>query len=300
MPLLRVTCPAELTERLVGVLRTEASATAISVLPGASRLPAGDLILAEVPRTAVDVVVERLHDAHAPAGVQVSIEPSESLLSARRPQPGDDDAVVWSQVVQDLQDVGRLSWVNVALIVIAACIAALGIIQDQLLLIVGAMALSPDYFPVADTCLSLARGAWDRAARGLVTLAICFGAAIAGALVLTEVLDRTGLITADGAPSRELTSFIAQPSSLSVVVALFAGVAGALAVTVPDSRGLVGVFVSITTIPAAANIGVALSAADGPELWGASVQLVINVISLLVMGTITLDLRHRLSRPPRA
>ena len=57
-------------------------------------------------------------------------------------------------------------------------------------------------------------------------------------------------------------------------------------------RGLVGVFVSITTIPAAANIGVALAARDRAQMVGASVQLVVNVVSLLVAGTITLELRR--------
>jgi uncharacterized hydrophobic protein (TIGR00271 family) len=206
----------------------------------------------------------------------------------------DDEAVVWAQVSEDLHDLGRLSWINTLLVVIASGIAAVGIIQDQLLLIVGAMALSPDYFPIADTCLAVVLRDKHRARTGLVTIAAIFSSAIVGAWALTEVLNRTGLVTAESAPSQQLTLFISQPDSLSVVVAVLAGIAGALAVTLPDARGLVGVFVSITTIPAAANIGVAFVAGEWSEMKGAAVQLTVNVTSLLVAGAVTLGLRRRL------
>jgi hypothetical protein len=54
---------------------------------------------------------------------------------------------------------------------------------------------------------------------------------------------------------------------------------------------VVGVLVSITTIPAAANIGVALANRDRADLAGAAVQLLVNVVSLILAGT--LGLRHK-------
>jgi len=127
---------------------------------------------------------------------------------------------------------------------------------------------------------------------------ISFAAAIAGAWVLTEALGRAGIVSEATAPPQELTLFISRPDALSIVVALFAGVAGALAITLPDARGLVGVFVSITTIPAAANMGVALASSNWEELGGAAVQLLFNIASLLVAGTITLGIRRRLGHQP--
>jgi uncharacterized hydrophobic protein (TIGR00271 family) len=292
VPLLRITCPGELTDRIVEVLRSDAHATELAVVPGASRLSGGDLVLAEIPRSAVDDFLALLPSPDHFEGVHVAVEQSEQLRPASPNELG-DEAVVWAEVVQEVHIAGRLSWINTLLIVTAACIAALGIIQDQLLLIVGAMALSPDYYPIADTCLSLVRRAWRHAAGGAVTLAASFGAAAVGAWVLSEFLAWTNLIAAASSTNPELTVFISQPDRLSVVVALFAGVAGALAITLPQTRGLVGVFVSITTIPAAANMGVAVAARDWGELEGATVQLVVNVVSLLVSGTVTLAVRHR-------
>jgi uncharacterized hydrophobic protein (TIGR00271 family) len=292
MPLLRVTCPPDRTDHLVHLLRTEAGASELTVVTAGSRITGGDLILADVPRAVVDEILERIAEVHEHPELHVAVQPSERLVPPQDDDGADEDAVIWAQVVQDVHETGRLSWINVMLIVVAGCIAAIGIIQDQLLLIVGAMALSPDYFPVADTCLSVVRRDWHRAGTALGTLLVSFSAAIVGAWVLTEVLGRAGIVSEATAPPQELTLFISKPDALSVVVALFAGVAGALAITLADARGLVGVFVSITTIPAAANMGVALAGNDWSALSGAAIQLGVNIVSLLVAGTITLGIRR--------
>lgn len=298
MPLLRVTCSPDRTDHIVHLLLTEEGATELTVVAAGSRLTHGDLILADVPRATVDDILERIALVHAHPDLHIAVQQSERLVPPQDDDGADEESVIWAQVVQDVHETGRLSWINVSLMVVAACIAAIGIIQDQLLLIVGAMALSPDYFPVADACLSIVRRDWRRAKLAIGTLLVSFGVAIVGAWALTEVLGRTGIVSEATAPLQELTLFISRPDALSIVVALFAGVAGALAITLPDSRGLVGVFVSITTIPAAANMGVALARSDWSELGGAAVQLLVNIISLLVAGTLTLGVRRRLGDQP--
>jgi len=293
MPLLRITCPTGRTEHIVTLLMDHARATEVAVMPAASRLSGGDVILADVPRRFIDEVLALLPDPDRLEGLHITVEASEQLFPQVAEADHDDEAVVWAQVIQDVHETGKLSVINVLLMVVAAMIAALGILQDQLLLIVGAMALSPDYFPVADACISIVRRDWARVMQALRTLVISFGAGAVGALLLTEALAVLGFVDPSTAvPSQQLTAFIAQPNFLSVVVAALAGIAGALAITLPDARGLVGVFVSITTIPAAANIGVASAAHDRNQLIGASVQLVMNVVMLLITGTVTLEVRR--------
>lgn len=295
MPLLRIVCPPDRTDHIVRRLETVA-ATGIAVVPGAGRPDGGDLVLADVPRSVIDPLLAWVRERGPGSGVQLAVQPSERLLPASAPS-ADDDAVIWAEVVHDLHATGRLSWVNVLLVVIAAAIAAIGIVEGQVLLIVGAMALSPDYLPIANTYLALSRRGWRAAAGGAVTLLACFGAGAAAAWLVTEALFARGGFDPPE-PLRELTLFISHPDGRSLLVALLAGVAGALAITLPGARGLVGVFVSVTTIPAAANIGVAVAARDAPELAGAAVQLVVNVAGLLAAGTVTLALRHR-GRAPR-
>ena len=67
-----------------------------------------------------------------------------------------------------------------------------------------------------------------------------------------------GMVTAD----RPNTGFIWQPDWISFVVALLAGIAGTLSLTSAKSGALVGVAISVTTVPAAANAAVAFSYQD--------------------------------------
>ena len=81
-----------------------------------------------------------------------------------------------------------------------------------------------------------------------------------------------------------LTDFISNPDAFSVIVAFVAGAAGVLSLTSAKSGALIGVLVSVTTIPAAANIGVAAAYADWPEFGGAVLQLGLNLTAIVLAG----------------
>jgi uncharacterized membrane protein len=98
------------------------------------------------------------------------------------------------------------------------------------------------------------------------------------------------------AGDRPVTALIAEPNPGSLVVALAAGVAGMVALGQAKSGAIVGVLVSVTTIPASANIGVALALGNVGEAVGALAQLVINVAGLLTAGVGSLWIGRRLSR----
>ena len=96
--------------------------------------------------------------------------------------------------------------------------------------------------------------------------------------------------------SRELTAFIARPDGMALVVAVLAGIVGMLSLTEGRSGALVGVLVSVTTIPAAANVGVAAAYGAWSEVRGAAAQLVLNLTGLLVAGVLTLVVQARTTR----
>ena len=67
---------------------------------------------------------------------------------------------------------------------------------------------------------------------------------------------------------------------------------GMLSVTLGKLAALVGVAISITTIPAAADIGLSLAYGDRDSFRGSALQLALNIISLLVAATITLAIQR--------
>jgi uncharacterized hydrophobic protein (TIGR00271 family) len=273
------------------MVSAEPSCTTVVVNSGAAVHPTtGDLIQCDVGRDAVDELVDAI--AGVPGAV-VSLADTTTLLGQSGQQARRGDAIVWTQVDDMLERSSRLTFLYVMMISIAGAIAAVGILEDLFLLVIAAMALSPDYFPLIAGSLALVRRHRGDLVRSVAVLASGFAAAAVAAWLLTEVFMRTGIVrTTAFEPDKAVALFVAQPNWVSVVVACLAGVAGALSVTILDNRALVGVFVSITTIPAAAGVGVALAVRSWGDLAGSAGQLAINVACLYVTGAITLWLQR--------
>ena len=90
------------------------------------------------------------------------------------------------------------------------------------------------------------------------------------------------------------TDFISKPDEFTAIVAILAGIAGILSLTSAKSGALVGVLISVTTIPAAANIGVAAALGDSKEWLGAMGQLTLNLTLIVLSGVAVLFIQRRL------
>ena len=105
-------------------------------------------------------------------------------------------------------------------------------------------------------------------------LVLSFVFAIAVVTVLALLAPRVGMITLDEVTRpRPNTGFIWHPDQWSFIVALIAGAAGALALALSKTATLVGVFISVTTVPAAGNLALGLAFRDSSEIRGSAAQL---------------------------
>lgn len=155
--------------------------------------------------------------------------------------------------------------------------------------------VGPEFGPIAGLCVAAVQRRSDVARRTLTALAIGFPAGITAAFLFTLALDPRGRIPADFEQSNQpLTQFITSPDEFSFIVAYLAGMAGVLSLTSAKSGALVGVLISVTTIPAAANIGVAAALGDGAEWVGAMEQLAINLSAIFLAGILTLYVQRLL------
>jgi uncharacterized hydrophobic protein (TIGR00271 family) len=198
-----------------------------------------------------------------------------------------------------------LSASYVLFMAIATMLAAVGILTDSSVLIVGAMVVGPEFGPLAALCLAVVRRRPRVARASIVALVVGFAIAIAAAWLLTLTLRGLELApSADELADRSQTFFVSHPDTFSVLVALLAGVAGMLSLQTAKSSALIGVLISVTTIPAAANVGVAAAYRDWVEWRGAALQLAINLSMIVVAGVATLAVarwRHaRRRRRPAA
>ena len=91
---------------------------------------------------------------------------------------------------------------------------------------------------------------------------------------------------ADG--QRPLTDLLIGANLGAFVIAFAAGAAGMIALGRAKSGAVVGVLVSITTIPAASNVGGALATGNPSEASQSLLILLVNLTGLLAAGVLTL------------
>jgi uncharacterized hydrophobic protein (TIGR00271 family) len=298
---LRIVAPEQLAHRALELLNASPAVLNIVHLHGAASKPDGDLILCDVAREEASVVIGDLKELDIPrvgsiAVEHVDISLSDAAIRAEKAAPGlPSDAVVWEEVEARTSENTELSASFLLFMVAAMQIAAVGIVLDQPILIVGAMVVGPEFGPLAAISVALVQLRGRLARRSLVALVVGFPLGIAGALVTTWVFTKTGAFPeAFDSSDHPLTSFITEPDFLSFFVAFVGGAAGVLSLTSAKSGALVGVLISITTIPAASNIGVAAAYGRWDDAAGAAEQLGINLSGIVIAGVITLYVQRRL------
>jgi len=306
---LRLRVPDDLTTSVVDLLAEDDTVTNLAVVPGGFQKPEGCLVLADVARENATAVVGRLRGLDLQHRGSISIDEVGTILSdeadrAERAAPGaPDDGVVWVAVEQQLRGDSRLSVAFAVFMTLAALIAGAGRILDQPILIIGAMVVGPEFAPIAAICFALARPRPSMLLRALGSLAAGFGVALVVATAVWWVAYAAGAFTRTQASSGRMTDFIVRPDGWSFVVALLAGVAGTLSLTTAKSGPLVGVFISITTIPAIGTLAICVACGIWGEAASALVQLALNLAGIVLAGTATLLVQrlvwHRVALRPR-
>ena len=257
--------------------------------------PGSSVLQADVAHDAVDDVLDELERLAVPtADVSLARVELVGQLGGRRR----DSSLVWADVVGVAGTNARLVGRYLAFMAVAGVIGCYGVVDRNPLLIVGAMAVSPDLLPIAATAVGIVGRDLRLTSRALLTLAV--GLAVAGlfAALLALLLDHFDVLPAGFSIHDTVLRGMADVSDETIVVALFAGVAAMLAVETRASAG-VGVAISVTTLPAVAYFGVALGLGQGREATGALAVLGLNVLFLLVGAAGTLALQRRLRRGAR-
>ena len=292
---------------MLDVLERSSAVSHIVHLPGAARQPVGDVVLCDVAREAASIVLADLQEMGVPERGAIAVEKPATVLSreaerAERAAPGDPaNAVVWEEVEELTSESTELTASFLIFITLSTLIAAVGIFLDTPILIIGAMVLGPEFGPLASFCVAAVQGRGRLAFRSLAALLAGFPLASAAALVASLIFKWTGL-TPDtfSEESHGLSVIISNPDFFSFFVAFCAGIAGTLSLTTAKSGALTGVLISVTTIPAAANIGVSAAYADWSAFWGSVAQLTINLTALCVAGVATLLVQRAIFNRRRA
>ncbi|MGW8325103.1 MAG: TIGR00341 family protein, partial [Desulfobacterales bacterium] len=165
-----------------------------------------------------------------------------------------------------------------AMVAASTAIAAFGLIMNSTAVVIGAMLVAPLMTPIFGIALALVRGdtsLFGRAIRAeiagvilTVALAACFGIAIPQLEVTPEMLSRTS------------------PNLLDLLVAVFAGFAGAYAMVDEHiSPALPGVAIATAIVPPLANSGLCISLGAYYGALGSFLLFFANFLSILLVAS---------------
>lgn len=299
---IRVISPQVHTDAVRDVLLAEPGATHVTLQPGAAVQPVGDVVEADVTRESVDDVLGSLRDLSIDHTGGVSLATIDTTLSdaadtAEQAAPGDPvDAVIWDEVVARTGEESRFSVSFQTFLTIACLLAAIGAITDSSVTVVGAMVLGPEFGPLAAIAVGVALRRGDLVKRGAFAIGVGFPLAMAVTAVASILFDASGLLSTAALDNLDQVDFIYKVGPFSFIVALLAGGAGMLALTSAKSASLVGVFISVTTVPAAAFASVALVEGRYAQALGSAAQLAVNVIGIVVAAVAVLVVSRRSMR----
>ena len=301
---LRVVASGDQTERIVALLAAEPGVSNLVVLPGAGRRPEGDAVQCDVASSAANSVLTQLRAVRderadgAGAG-PVAIQVVDAVIGERPDQTATfgivdrDVAPVWDVVEARIRSGAVYPPSFYVLLAIAGLIGSVGILTNSDILIVGAMVVGPEYNAIISVALGLDRGDGRAVTRGVLALVAGFLAAIILTLAFGAVIRWSGHTPeAFSRGVRPVADLISSPDLFSVVVAVLAGIVGVVSLTEARASALIGVFISVTTIPAAASIGLSIAYTDASRALGSVYQLLLNVVVLIVVGAVVMRLQR--------
>ena len=158
------------------------------------------------------------------------------------------------------------------LVALSTAVAAIGLIQNNVAVLIGAMVIAPLLGPNLALALGVAIGDRDLTLEALRTAAT--GLALAVALAALVPLLVHVDVHAGELEARTRVNYA------SVLLALASGAAAALSITTGVSATLVGVMVAVALLPPAATVGIAAAEAEWRAAGGAATLLAVNIVSV--------------------
>jgi len=285
----RVVSPPGWTERLVDKLSVDPGIRNLVVLPGAARRPTGDAVQFDLLTQFANPVLRELRALPFGESGSVVVEdmdvPDSADAAPGRKAFYGEVAPVWEIVESKIRAGGVYPPSFFILLVIAGLIGAVGILTNSQILVVAAMVVGPEYGAIMATALGINKKDRRAVGNGLSALVAGFAMAVLATLIFGLVikgLDRTPKLYELGV--RPVSSLINSPNLFSVVVAVLAGLVGVVSLTEARANALIGVFISVTTIPAAADMGLSAAYGSWSEARGSTFQLLLNVVLLIAVG----------------
>jgi uncharacterized hydrophobic protein (TIGR00271 family) len=248
------------------------------------------MVAADVETDAADAALAVLDRLGIPAD-DVVFTRLETISAI--PERSEPLALVWADILGQARVRARAPARYLLLMAAAGVVAGFAIINKSSVLIVGAMAMSPDLLPITAACTGIVLLRRRLVLEGLGSLLLGLGVVGLVGAAVSGLLDLFDLLPA-GFSLGSIPAAQTHIGVSTIPVALAAGAAGMLAFETRASAA-VGVAISVTTIPAVAYLGVGLGIGEFGKALSAFWVLLANVAMMLVGGSTTLAVQRALA-----
>ncbi|OBG85746.1 hypothetical protein A5698_03635 [Mycobacterium sp. E136] len=299
---LRVISPTDERDAVMAVLRDNPGVTHIVIHRDAAVEPRGDEITADIARESANEVIDALKKLRVKDRGAITLDFVDTVLSARAYRAEDEadgdpaDAVVWDELAVRTREESSLNVTFLAFLCVACLIASIGVVTDSPVTVVGATVVGPEFGPLAALAVSLVRRRRYLARRAALALLVGFPVAMLVTSAAVLAGEAIGWITVTSTSELDEVDFIFQVGPLSFVVAFLAGTAGMLSLITSKSAALVGVFISVMTVPAAGFAVVAGTVGDWNIAAKSASQLAVNLVAIVLAGVLVLWTRRLADR----
>ncbi|MGP4053242.1 DUF389 domain-containing protein [Mycobacterium sp. 4D054] len=302
---LQVIVPEDMRDEVLAVLRHEVGVAHILLHRGAAVEPPGDEISAIIARESANDLIKQLKGLDVQHRGAIALTVLDTVLSTRAHAAEDQaegdpaDALVWDELITRTREESTLSVTFMTFLTLACLLAAIGAVTDSMVTVMGAMVLGPEFGPLAALSVAVVQRRADLARRALIALLVGFPVAMGITALVTLAGRAVGWLSFDTLGDIHDVDFIFRVGPISFVVALLAGAAGMLSLMSSKSAALVGVFISVTTVPAAGFAAVAGILGHWDVAAKSAAQLTVNLVGVVLAGVLVLVLRPRGSLIPR-
>jgi uncharacterized hydrophobic protein (TIGR00341 family) len=235
---------------------------------------------------ALEILEEAFSSSDRFRGVILAVEatiPRPNLDEDEKEETAEEKAektrISAEEIYQSMADAAHISTVYVVLVLLASIVAAIGLLHDDVAVIIGSMVIAPLLSP--NMALSLATTLADAK---LARKALVSG--VSGILIALAIGVLFGMLFSVDATGAEIASR-ADINLMYVLLAFAAGIAGSLSVTKGVAQAMVGVMVAVALLPPIVAGGLLL----GSRLWtdaaGALLLFGVNMVCINLAGVST-------------
>ncbi|SFC17535.1 TIGR00341 family protein [Halobiforma haloterrestris] len=250
-----------------------------------------------VPTNAVEPVLDSLRDVGVEEESYTVVVDAETVASRQfdelqeeyATESVEEEQISRQELLTQANELTPTFSVFLAMTLISAVVATVGLLLDSPAVVVGSMVIAPLIGPALSTSIGTVVNDRDVFATGMRYQFIGVAGGIAAAAVVAWLIQSTLLVP----PGIEITeidevSERIAPELLLLPVALGAGAAGVLSLATGFSIAIVGVMIAAALVPPMAAAGIAIAWGLPVAALGSTVLVLVNLLSVNLAGLVTL------------